>query len=189
MFGLFVVWCLPVLAVAFVWITVCEIIHICQKTKFYRNITENAEKNKFRVSKPRNVLSSIFRYSSTPDLIVEGAKEKYLIRYIDTFDQSKCFVFPTEEYYVSFDKIALTWGFDLTEKFKHLPKINERYLSVKDGQKLVKVLVFGPKIGKITALSDDLKSTQTINSGEVMFDWLAFDHKSFLEFFEKSSKF
>ncbi len=186
---IFLSWAMVPVVFGLLILTVQEIIHLCKKRKFYQNIIKSAKENKYYVSTPRKMLSSLFSYSSTPDIIIEGETKKYLIRYIDTFDQSKCFVFPTEEYYVSFDKIALTWGFDLTEKFKHLPKIDESYLSFQDSQKVVKVLVFGPKIGKITALSDDLKSTQTVNSGEEMFGWLAFDHKSFLEFFEKSSKF
>ena len=191
MFRLFIVWGLPVLAVAFLVLSVYEIIHLCKKRKFYKRLIKSAQENKYRVSTPRKMFSSRFRYSSTPDIIVEGARKKFLIRYIDTFDDSRCFVFPTEEFYVSFSKLALTLGFDMTENFKHLPKLDKSFLAAKEDQSVIKVLILGPKIGTVTAMSDDLKTTKSVYNKEMMFDWLVCDQKGFMELreAETSSKY
>ena len=135
------------------------------------------EKN-YKITLPRKLLASFFRYSNKPDIIIETDNKNYLLRFVTCKNKSLFYNFPTSEWYVSFERV-LSAPINPTGRFKHLPPFDEIYYSNTVENKCI--MIFAPCMPKISYLKDKNSKRELAGNSVVIEDWILCEPKFYLD--------
>ena len=144
---------------------------------WYKKIKQICKEKNYKIVFPRKLLASFFKYSDKPDVIIETAEEKFLIRFITCKSKDLFYNFPNSQWYVSFERI-LSVPINPTGRFKHLPPFDKRYYSDNIENKCI--MIFAPCIPKISYLKDKNSKRELAGNSIEMGDWILYDSKCFL---------
>lgn len=175
----FLIVLIPILAIVLSVEIVKFIFALINRVRCYKEIKRICKTENYKVIFPRKLLSSFFKYSDKPDVVIETPDENYLIRFITCKDKSLFYNFPTSEWYVSFERI-LSVPINPTGRFKHLPAFNDKYNSENNSVENKYIMVFAPCIPKVQYLncknSKQEMAGNTTNIGE----WIVYDKEHFI---------
>ena len=149
------------------------------RVSFYKQISDICNEKGYSVIRPRKILSSFFRYSDKPDLVITKNNENYLIRFITCKNKALFYNFPTPEWYVSFERV-LSMPINPTGRFKHLPPFDEKYYSTDDGIENMLIIVFAPQMPKVSYLKDKASKRELSGSSAKMEEWTICSDKYFI---------
>ena len=144
---------------------------------FYKQIKQICKGKKYKITFPRKLLASFFRYSDKPDVIIETSNKNYLIRFITCKNKNLFYNFPTPEWHVSFERV-LSAPINPTGRFKHLPAFDKTYF--RDNIENKCIMIFAPCIPKISYLKDKNSKRELAGNSIEMEDWIVYDSKCFL---------
>lgn len=155
------------------------------RISFYRKLSIFAQNNKFKLKKTRNILASFFCFSSKPDLILKVADKEYLIRFVTCMNQNLFYNFPTDEYYIRFERV-LSLPFNPTGRFRYLPPLKEEFLG--KNEKKVFVLLFAPSLAKVSYLNNEKTQRKWTGNTKEIGNWLVYKEMAFLDFLQAELK-
>ena len=144
---------------------------------FYKQIKQICKGKKYKITFPRKLLASFFRYSDKPDVIIETSNKNYLIRFMTCKNRNLFYNFPTPEWHVSFERV-LSAPINPTGRFKHLPAFDKTYF--RDNIENKCIMIFAPCIPKISYLKDKNSKRELAGNSIEMGDWIVYDSKCFL---------
>lgn len=147
------------------------------RVSFYKQMEQICKTKNYKITYPRKLLASFFRYSDKPDIIIESDNRNYLIRFITCKNKSLFYNFPTPEWYVSFERV-LSAPINPTGRFKHLPPFDEIYYNNTIENKCI--IIFAPHIPKISYLKDKNSKRELAGNTVQMENWIVYDSKYFL---------
>ena len=175
----FLIILIPVLVIVLSVEIVKSIFALVSRIRFYKKIKQICKTKNYKVIFPRKLLSSFFKYSDKPDVVIETLNENCLIRFITCKNKSLFYNFPTSEWYVSFERV-LSVPINPTGRFKHLPAFDKKYNSDKESVENKCIMIFAPCMPKVQYL--DCKNSKqemagnTANIGE----WIVYDKEHFI---------
>ena len=136
---------------------------------FYKQIKQICKGKKYKITFPRKLLASFFRYSDEPDVIIETSNKNYLIRFITCKNKNLFYNFPTPEWHVSFERV-LSAPINPTGRFKHLPAFDKTYF--RDNIENKCIMIFAPCIPKISYLKDKNSKRELAGNAVEIEDWV-----------------
>ncbi len=145
---------------------------------FYKQIDQICKTKNYKITFPRKLLASFFRYSDKPDIIIETPDKNYLIRFITCKNKSLFYNFPTPEWYVSFERV-LSAPINPTGRFRHLPPFDKKYYC--DNTENQCIMIFAPCMPKISYLKDKNSKRELAGNSVVIEDWLLCESKFYLD--------
>ena len=178
MIGFILIFLIPVSVIVVFAFIISFIYAFIHRMVWYKKIKKICKEKNYKIVFPRKLLASFFKYSDKPDLIIETAEEKFLIRFITCKSKDLFYNFPTSQWYVSFERI-LSVPINPTGRFKHLPPFDKRYYSDNIENKCI--MIFAPCMPKVQYLncknSKQEMAGNTANIGE----WIVHDKEHFIE--------
>lgn len=147
------------------------------RISFYKQMEQICKTKNYKITYPRKLLASFFRYSDKPDIIIETDNKNYLLRFVTCKNKSLFYNFPTPEWHVSFERV-LSAPINPTGRFKRLPPFDERYYSDTVENKCI--MIFAPHMPKISYLKDKNSKRELARNSIEMGDWIVYDSKCFL---------
>lgn len=149
---------------------------IISKICFYNSIKKICSTNHVILRFNRRFMASFFKFSSHPDLIIELPKKKYNIRLMICKNKHRYYVFPSEEYYISFERIISS--FNPTGKFQHIPSFDQKYHHDNQSENILLFLPFTPKI---SVLNDNHTKRILLGETRQIFGWSVYTPTSFID--------
>ena len=147
---------------------------------FYKQIKQICKTKNYKITFPRKLLASFFRYSDKPDVIIETSNKNYLIRFITCKNKNLFYNFPTSEWYISFERV-LSAPINPTGRFKHLPPFDKKYYRVNDNIENIRIMIFAPYVPKISYLNGESSKRELAGSSIKMGDWIVYSSKHLME--------
>ena len=172
---LFSIILIPVLVIVLSVEIVKSIFALVSRIRFYKKIKQICKTKNYKVIFPRKLLSSFFKYSDKPDVVIETAEEKFLIRFITCKSKDLFYNFPNSQWYVSFERI-LSVPINPTGRFKHLPPFDKRYYSDNIENKCI--MIFAPKMPKISYLNTNNSERKMGGSATQIDEWTIYNFES-----------
>ena len=148
---------------------------------WYKKIKQICKEKNYKIVFPRKLLASFLKYSDKPDVIIETAEEKFLIRFITCKSKDLFYNFPNSQWYVSFERI-LSVPINPTGRFKHLPPFDKRYYSDNIENKCI--MIFAPKMPKISYLNTNNSERKMGGSATQIDEWIIYDSESYIRNFD-----
>ena len=178
MIGFILIFLIPVSVIVVFAFIISFIYAFIHRMVWYKKIKKICKEKNYKIVFPRKLLASFFKYSDKPDVIIETAEEKFLIRFITCKSKDLFYNFPNSQWYVSFERI-LSVPINPTGRFKHLPPFDKRYYSDNIENKCI--MIFAPCMPKVQYLncknSKQEMAGNTANIGE----WIVHDKEHFIE--------
>lgn len=139
----------------------------------------------------RTFTASIFKASSTPDVIIKTRNSEYLIRFITCRQRKRMWYFVNAEYYVRVLRVYFAFPgsrrydpFDIIKKLGVLPPFEEKYTKSPTNLKKVPVMLFNPSPVEINYINE--KNEKFIaGNGSVLHGWTVYNSRGFLNALEK----
>ncbi len=171
---------IPILTIG-ICVTVFSYVRaLINRITFYKKIIAICDSKNYKITFPRKLLASFFRYSDKPDIIIKTFDNNYLIRFITCRNKSLFYNFPTSEWYVSFERV-LSAPFNLTGKFKHLPKIDKLYFSSDEKIENKCIIIFAPYLPKVSFLNENSAKRELVGNSINIEDWTVYNIESYLK--------
>lgn len=173
----------PIVAICLFVDIYCLIKAFISKAILYKKIKKICFNNKYTVIFKRRFLASFFKYSNIPDIMIDVPNIIYNIRIITCKNKLTYYVFPSDEYFVSFQIIKSS--VNPTGEFRYLPKFD---LNQKDDKILKEnknILLFIPFLPNVSMLNDTHTQRIKLTEKSCICDWEIHSAKSFLNILEK----
>lgn len=159
---------------------------IYHRTKLYVNLGKLCRKNTYEMQNVRLPIATLFTYSSKPDIIIKTDDTEYIIRLITCRARKRIYHFANHEFFARAMRVTFMQRFatnpttyTLFKHFKHLPPLDEKYLTDGDLKKQV-VLLFNPSPLEISYTSKGSK--KEIGGNGSNFDgWMIYNAKGFIK--------
>lgn len=181
MIGFILIFLIPILMVVIFAFIISFIYAFIHRMVWYKKIKKICKEKNYKIVFPRKLLASFFKYSDKPDVIIETAEEKFLIRFITCKSKSMFYNFPNSQWYVSFERI-LSVPINPTGRFKHLPPVNKKYYSDNIENKCI--MIFTPKMPKISYLNTNNSERKMGGSATQIDEWTIYDFESYIGNFD-----
>ena len=175
---------LPTLAIVLAVMTVLFAFALVNRIRCYKKIKQICKRKKYKITFPRKLLASFFKYSNQPDIVIETPDENYLVRFITCAEKSLFYKFPTAEWYVSFERI-LSSPINPTGRFKHLPRFDEKYNSENGSVENKYIMVFAPRMPKVNYLDVKNPDQAVVGNTSNIENWTIYDNEHFIELIAK----
>lgn len=169
---------IPVLVIVISASVISFVRAFIDRVSFYKRLKQICKEKTYKLTLPRKLLASFFRYSNKPDIIIETDNKNYLIRFVTCKNKSLFYNFPTPEWYISFERV-LSAPINPTGKFKHLLPFDERYYSDTVENKCI--MIFAPCMPKISYLKDRNSKRELAGNSVVIEDWILCESKFYLD--------
>ena len=148
------------------------------RISFYKQMEQICKTKNYKITYPRKLLASFFRYSDKPDIIIETDNKNYLLRFVTCKNKSLFYNFPTPEWYVSFERV-LSAPINPTGRFKHLPPFGKKYYC--DNIENKNIMIFAPHMPKISYLKDKNSKRELAGNSVTIEDWILCEPKFYLD--------
>ena len=149
------------------------------RISFYKQINKICKTKNYKITFPRKLLASFFRYSKKPDILIQTPNENYMLRFITCNDNSLFYNFPSPEWHVSFTRI-LSLPINPTGRFKHLPPFDKEYYSKNDNIENKCIMIFAPCLPKISYLKDSNAKRELAGATIQIDQWTIYKSSEFI---------
>ena len=181
MIGFILIFLIPVSVIVVFAFIISFIYAFIHRMIWYKKIKQICKEKNYKIVFPRKLLASFFKYSDKPDVIIETAEEKFLIRFITCKSKNLFYNFPNSQWYVSFERI-LSVPINPTGRFKHLPPFDKRYYSDNIENKCI--MIFAPKMPKISYLNTNNSERKMGGNATQIDEWIIYDSESYIRNFD-----
>lgn len=175
MIGFILIFLIPVSVIVVFAFIISFIYALIHRMIWYKKIKQICKEKNYKIVFPRKLLASFFKYSDKPDLIIETAEEKFLIRFITCKSKDLFYNFPNSQWYVSFERV-LSVPVNPTGRFKHLPPFNKKHYSDNIENKCI--MIFAPKMPKISYLNTNNSERKMGGSATQIDEWTIYNFES-----------
>ena len=155
---------------------------------FLHKLKKLCTSKKFRLAFVRNPISSFFKISSTPDMILKSDTAEYVIRLITCRKRKRIWYFINEGLYVRVFRVFFMMRyshradpFDISKKLGHIPALDKKYADHR--KNVVPVYIFNPSPTEINYINEDNEKL-TAGNGSVIHGTAIYNGNGFLNMLE-----